>query len=39
LFRVAGVLDVSAISDVIAIKSEDTFVRPIYAGVLLKAFR
>lgn len=30
--RVAGLLDVAQISDIVAVKSVDTFVRPIYAG-------
>ncbi len=33
--RVAALLDTAQISDIVAVKSEDTFVRPIYAGNIM----
>ncbi len=37
--RVAALLDVAQISEIVAVESADTFVRPIYAGNVLATVR
>lgn len=37
--RIAGILNVSAVSDIIKINGQDTFVRPIYAGNFLSTVK
>jgi len=37
--RVAALLDVAQISEIVAVRSPDTFVRPIYAGSVLETVR
>jgi len=37
--RVAALLDVAQISEIVAVESTDTFVRPIYAGNVLATVR
>ena len=37
--RIAALLDVAQISEIVAVRSPDTFVRPIYAGSVLETVR